>query len=65
MTIPTRITAMKVATYEVNSIVKTMRSAGYAGLITTEMLLEYIERNVDEDINNSNLIYLDENGEGL
>jgi hypothetical protein len=67
ITLPERINAMKVASYDVQEIV------GYIsdGLdkpvkeITLEDVLEWIEDDVNMDIAGCNVIFQDENGEEL
>jgi len=63
--LPERINAMKVVSYDVESIVDAMMTMNYKENetdITIEDVLEWIGDDVEADINFSNVIYQDENG---
>ena len=62
--LPERINAMKVVSYDVESIVDAMLTMNYKDNdeITIEDVLEWIGDDVDMDIAGSNVIYQDENG---
>jgi hypothetical protein len=63
--LPERINAMKVVSYDVESIVDAMMTMEYretAQEITIEDVLEWINDDVEADINFSSVIYQDENG---
>ena len=66
--LPERVNAMKVSSYNVEEIVHAMLTMEYkdrAEDITIEDILEWIGDDVDMDIANSSVIYQDENGEEL
>jgi hypothetical protein len=66
--LPERINAMKVVSYDVESIVDAMMTMEYRENktdITIEDVLEWIGDDVESDINFSNVIYQGENGEEL
>ena len=66
--LPERINAMKVVSYDVESIVDAMMTMNYKENetdITIEDVLEWIGDDVEADINFSNVIYQNENGEEL
>jgi hypothetical protein len=66
--LPERINAIKSITYDVESIVDAMMTMEYRETeqeITLEDVLEWISDDVEADINFSNVIYQDENGEEL
>lgn len=63
--LPERINAMKVVSYDVESIVDAMMTMNYKENetdITIEDVLEWIGDDVEADINFSNVIYQNENG---
>ena len=63
--LPERINAMKVVSYDVESIVDAMMTMNYKENetdITIEDVLEWIGDDVEADINFSSVIYQDENG---
>jgi len=63
--LPERVNAMKVVSYDVESIVDAMMTTEYREKqedITLEDVLEWIGDDVEADINFSDVIYQDENG---
>jgi len=63
--LPERVNAMKVVSYDVESIVDAMMTMEYREKqedITLEDVLEWIGDDVEADINFSKVIYQDENG---
>ena len=63
--LPERVNAMKVVSYDVESIVDAMMTMEYREKqedITLEDVLEWIGDDVEADINFSDVIYQDENG---
>jgi hypothetical protein len=63
--LPERINAVKVVSYDVESIVDAMMTMNYKeneADITLEDVLEWIGDDVEADINFSSVIYQDENG---
>jgi len=63
--LPERVNAMKVVSYDVESIVDAMMTMNYRENetdITIEDVLEWIGDDVEADINFSSVIYQDENG---
>ena len=63
--LPERVNAMKVVSYNVESIVDAMMTMEYRETeqeITIEDVLEWIGDDVEADINFSSVIYQDENG---
>ena len=63
--LPERVNVMKVASYDVESIVDAMMTMEYREKqedITLEDVLEWIGDDVEADINFSKAIYQDENG---
>ena len=66
--LPERINAIKCISYDVESIVDAMMSMDYRESeqqITLEDILEWIGDDVEADINFSNVLYQNENGEEL
>ena len=69
-TLPQRINAMKVISYDVKQIVETLMAENEveANEVTLEMVMERIEAWVEEDFSHDvadSTIYQDENGEEL
>ena len=69
-TLPQRINAMKVISYDVQQIVETLMAENEveANEVTLEMVMERIEAWVEEDFSHDvadSTIYQDENGEEL
>lgn len=70
MSLPERINAMKVVSYEVQQIVQALMDENEieADEVTLEMVMDRVEEWASEDINESRddrIIYQDENGEEL
>ena len=65
MSLPKRINAMKVLSFDVGEVIDGISSLGYEDEITLEVILDYIEDHTSDEWEYAGLILQDENGEEL